>query len=307
MTREGVGLLLVLLAAVLWGLLGVFTAGLLALGMGAIEIAFWRATFAGAAFALHATLAGSLRRFDRRSVGGVALFAAVGVTAFYVAIARAVETGGIAVAFVLLYTAPAWVTLLAGPVLGERPGRRQWAWVAAATLGVALVATGAEAGGTVAPTPAAVAWGLAAGLGYASYYLLGKRLLHGRRPEALYAVVLPLGALGLAPFVAWSAKPPVAWTLLAALALVSTYVAYLVYGLGLKRARASLAVVVATVEPVVAGALAWVWFGERLGAVGALGAVLVLAAAVAVGLAARRDVAPPDGASAPAAPPPRAA
>lgn len=307
MTREGVGLLLVLLAAVLWGLLGIFTAGLLALGLGAIEIAFWRAAFAGAAFALHATLVRSAPRLDRRSAWGVALFAAVGVTGFYVAIARAVETGGIAVAFVLLYTAPAWVTLLAGPVLGERPGRRQWAWVAAATLGVALVAAGPQAGGTVAPTPAAVAWGLAAGLGYASYYLLGKRLLHGRRPEALYAVVLPLGAVGLAPFVAWSAKPPVAWALLAALALVSTYVAYLVYGLGLQRARASLAVVVATVEPVVAGALAWVAFGERLGAVGFLGAGLVLAAAVAVGLAARRDAAPPEGASAPAATPPRAA
>jgi len=302
-TTEGAGLLLVLLAAVLWGLLGVFTAGLLAVGVGAIEIAFWRATFAGAAFALHASAVRSWRPFDRRTTLGVAVFAAVGVTAFYVAIARAVETGGIAVAFVLLYTAPAWVTALAGPILGERPARRQWAWVAVAILGVALVANGTDGGGTVAVGPAAIAWGLTAGLAYASYYLLGKRLLHGRSPEALYAVVLPLGALGIAPFVAWSAKPPLAWSLLAGLALVSTYAAYLVYGLGLKRTRASLAVVVATVEPVVAGALGWAVFGERLGAVGLVGGALVLTAAVAVGLTARGDPgAPQDPATPPRTP-----
>ncbi len=281
-SEERLGLTLVLGAAVLWGLLGVFTAGLLRIGLDAIEIAFWRALIAGAAFGLHAIAARTVRPFAPRAALGTLTFAAVGVTMFYVAIAKAVDTGGISLAFILLYTAPAWVTLLARPLLGERAGLRQWSFVAIAILGVALVSL--TQGDGVTPTPAALAWGLASGLGYASYYLLGKRLLENRSPELLYGVALPLGALGMTPFVPWSAKTPEAWALLAGLALVSTYLAYLLYGLGLKRARASRAVLVATIEPVLAILLAWALFGERFGVLGWVGAALVLTAAAGQGI-----------------------
>ncbi len=279
---EAVGLALVAAAAVLWGLLGAFSAGLLALGVDAREIAFWRALLGGTAFLAHALLASRLRRLPARSLLGTVVFAGVGVSLFYVALIRAIDLGGISLAFVLLYTAPAWVTLLAGPVLGERPDLRQWLLVAGSVAGVALVSSARGEG--VQASPAAVAWGLAAGFGYASSYLLGKRLLVRQPPVALYGLVLPLGAAGIAPFVSWGPKPPAAWALLVAAALVSTYLAYLLYGLGLRRASASRAVLVATIEPIVAGALAWAAFGERLGAWGLAGAALVLACAAASGL-----------------------
>lgn len=279
---ESIGLALVLAAAVLWGLLGVFTAGLLDLGVGAVEIAFWRALFGGSAFLAHALIARRLVRLPWRSGLATAAFAAVGVSVFYVALIRAIDLGGISLAFVLLYTAPAWVTLLAGPVLGERPDRRQWLLVGGSVVGVALVSSARGEG--VTASVAAVGWGLAAGLGYASYYLWGKRLLVRQAPVQLYGLALPLGAAGIAPFVTWSAKPPAAWALLAGAAIVSTYLAYLLYGLGLRRATASRAVLVATVEPLVAGALAWALYGERLGAWGLAGAALVLGCAAASGI-----------------------
>jgi drug/metabolite transporter (DMT)-like permease len=171
-------------------------------------------------------------------------------------------------------------------VLGERATPRQWSLVALSILGVFLVSMARGEG--VDPSPAALAWGLAAGLAYASYYLWGKRLLTLQAPVQLYGLALPLGALGIAPFVTWSAKPPAAWALLAAAALVSTYAAYLLYGLGLTRAASSRAVLVATVEPVVAGALAWALFDERMGLLGLLGAALVIAAAAGSGIRVRR-------------------
>ena len=210
---EAVGLSLVLAAAVLWGLLGAFSAGLLALGVDATEIAFWRALFGGSAFLAHAVAARRLRPLSGRESVATVAFAAVGVSLFYVALIRAIDLGGISLAFVLLYTAPAWVTLLAGPVLGERPGLRQWLLVVGSIGGVALVST--ARGDGVLATPASVAWGLAAGFGYASYYLLGKRLLVRQAPVQLYGLALPLGALGIAPFVSWGPKPPEAWALLA--------------------------------------------------------------------------------------------
>lgn len=288
---ETPGLLLIAAAAVLWGLLGAFSAALLGLGLDATEIGFWRAVLGGGAFALHATAA---RRWRRLGAGGAAAtvaFAAIGVSLFYVALIRAIDLGGISLAFVLLYTAPAWVTLLAGPVLKEPPTALQWLLTGLAVIGVAMVSSTRGTG--VDPSPAAVSWGLAAGLGYASYYLLGKRLLVRQSPSQLYGLALPLGAAGIAPFVAWSAKPPAAWLLLAGAALVSTYLAYLLYGLGLRRATASRAVLVATVEPIVAGAVAWAAFGERMGALGLAGALIVLFCAAASGWRPKRFLWPP--------------
>ena len=56
-----------------------------------------------------------------------------------------------------------------------------------------------------------------------------------------------------------------------------TYLAYLVYGLGLRRLPATRASTVATLEPVVAAALAYLVWGEALRPLGYAGAVLVLA------------------------------
>lgn len=288
---EAGALLLIAAAAVLWGLLGAFSGALLALGLSPSEIAFWRALLGGSAFAVHATLARRWRPPGTAAALGTALFAFVGVSLFYVALIQAIDLGGISLAFVLLYTAPAWVTLLARPVLNEPPTSLQWLLTCLAVVGVAMVSSARGEG--VDPTPAAILWGLTAGLGYASYYLLGKRLLARQTPSQLYAVALIVGSAGIAPFVAWSAKPAAAWALLAAAALVSTYLAYLLYGLGLRRTRASRAVLVATVEPVVAGAVAWAIFDERMGPLGLAGAALVIGCAAASGGLPRRFVRPP--------------
>jgi drug/metabolite transporter (DMT)-like permease len=175
------GYLLVFAAAVLWGILGLFARGALDAGLSALEIAFWRALLAGAAFGAHAALAGRLR--VRRGADALALggFALIGVTLFYGSLTLAIEAGGISLAFILLYTAPAFVAVLAWPLLGERLTAVKGLLVALAIAGVALVAsTGAGASG-VRVTPTSLGWGLTAGLSYASYYLFGKWVLRALR------------------------------------------------------------------------------------------------------------------------------
>lgn len=284
------GYLLIVAAALLWSLLGPFSRTVLDAGVGPLEIAFWRAALAGSAFALHAALRGHLRLrpgpAGRRDLAALAAFALVGVTAFYASLTLAIDAGGISLAFVLLYTAPAFVAVLAWPLLGERLDGRKATLVALAIAGVALVA---RAGGESVPvTPAALAWGLAAGASYATYYLFGKWVLNHYPPVTVFAYVLPIGALALAPLVRFApAKPPGAWVWLVVLALVSTYLAYLVYYTGLRRVEASRAVLVATIEPVAAAVWAALWFGERLGALGWIGAAAIVGAAAAAALPAR--------------------
>lgn len=270
----------------LWGLIGLFSRAILDAGVGALEIAFWRAILAGGAFAAHAALVGRARVRSVGDLGALAAFALVGVTLFYAALNLAIDAGGVSLAFVLLYTAPAFVAVLAWPLLGERLTARKAALVGLAVAGVALVAQ--AGGGGVRVSPASLGWGLTAGASYATYYLFGKWVLHRYAPVTIFAVVLPLGALGLLPFVDFVPKDPTTWAWLAALGFVSTYLAYLIYYTGLRATEASRAVLVATVEPVVAAAIAAIAFGERLGWVGWGGAALILTASALAALPGRR-------------------
>ncbi len=276
--RAARGFGLVFVAAVLWGLLGVFAKGILARGVGPLEISFWRATLAGGAFVVHALAVGKLRLERGRDLTAFAAFALVGVTLFYASLNLAIAAGGVSLAVILMYTAPAFVVVLAFVLLREPLTVGKGALVLLALAGVALVARGGGAGIDV--NARSVGWGLAAGASYASYYLFGKWVLRRYAPVTIYAVVLPLGALGLLPLVRFAPKSPLAWLLLASLALVCTYLAYLAYYHGLREVEASRAVLVATIEPVVATALAVWLFGERFGPGGWLGAVLVLVAAL---------------------------
>ena len=283
MTESWRGLPLILVAAILWALIGITAQGILDAGVGPIEIAFWRATLGGGLFLAHAAATRSLSLAPAHAAGkardlaALGTFGLVGVTLFYASLTLAIDRGGISLAFILLYTAPAFVAVLARVLLGEALGAAKVALVAVAMVGVALVAT--DGGTGIRASPAALAWGLIAGASYASYYIFGKWILHRYAPVTIYAIVMPIGALGLLPLVDFAPKPPQAWLLLGVLATVSTYAAYLAYYTGLARVEASRAVLVATVEPVVAAALAAAVFGERFGVAGVAGSTLVLAAA----------------------------
>ena len=72
------------------------------------------------------------------------------------------------------------------------------------------------------------------------------------------------------------------WLVLLFVAVVPTYGAYLLYGLGLTRVEATRAATVATVEPVAAAVLAYLVWGEALRGAGYVGAALVLAGVLLV-------------------------
>lgn len=268
------GYLYVAAAAALWGLLGPVTRFALAEGVGATEVAFWRAVLGAALFGVHALAIGRVR-IARRDVPAVAGFGVFGVAGLLATFSWAVEAGGAALASILLYTAPVWVALLSRLFLGERMTARKLGALAVASAGVAGIA--AAGGGAVRPGAGAVGWGLASGFAYALYYLFGKRYFALYPTATLFVWALPAGALAMVPLVEWAPKSPAAWGALAFIAFVPTYLAYVCYSAGLRRVEATRASVVATVEPVVAAAGAYLLWGERLATAGYLFAVLVLA------------------------------
>lgn len=275
------GYLFIALAALLWGTLGPAARLPLRAGVDPLELSFWRALLGGALFALHA-LARRRVRIERRDLPAVVAFGLLGVALFYLSYFRAVRAGGAALAAILLYTAPAWVALAAALWLGERMTARKLAALALTLGGVALVAMGSDgSGASVRIGPAALGWGLIAGLAYAAYYLFGKRYFSRYETPTVLCYALPLGALTLLPAVRFAPKSGVTWGVIAFIAVVPTYLAYLAYGIGLRRVEATRAATVATLEPLVAAALAYALWGEALRPLGYAGALLVLAGVVA--------------------------
>ena len=242
-----------------------------------LELSFWRASLAGALFGAHALWRGKVRvaRDDYPALGS---FAVIGVSVFYLSYLFAVRTGGAALAALLLYTAPAWVAVASAIWLHEPVTRWKMAALALTLVGVACVALGGgNAGAGVRIGPAAIGWGLLSGLAYASYYLFGKKYFARYEAPTLFMYVLPLGALVLLPGVHFSPKNGATWGWILFVGVVPTYLALQLYEAGLKRVEATRAVTIATLEPVIAAALAYVVWGESWGPLGIAGAVLVLA------------------------------
>lgn len=270
------GYLLVFSAAVLWAFIGVFSKAILEAGVSSMEIAFWRAAIAGILFLIHASLKKELKLQKKSDAPIFIAFALFGVTLFYSSLILAIDAGSISLAYILLYSAPAWVVLLAFFLLKESLNTKKIVLLAVALAGVILVSL--DKSDSIAVNPTALFWGLIAGLSYSSYYIFGKWILDRYKVITIYAFILPIGALGLLPFVRFSAKTPITYLYILAVALLSTYLAYFVYYSGLKKIEASKAVMIATVEPVISAVLAAIFFAESFGIRGIIGGGLILLA-----------------------------
>lgn len=282
------GALLVILAAVLWGTLGVVFQLLGDVGATPQAIGFWRAALAAGALALGlAATRPEALRIRRQDLPFFVAYGLVSVAIFFAIYPMAVHLSSVAVAVVLLYTAPAWVALMAAVWLREPLTGRKLVALALCFAGIALVAGVHDPGSVNLPGLLA---GLASGLTYATLSIFGRAAPEHYEPATLTVWSLGLGALFMLPLqdlqglaAPWRAP----WLVLYA-GLVPTAGSFLLYTTGLRRmgdaGRASL---LATVEPVVAALLGLLVLREPLTGTQLAGGVLVL-----VGVAALQFSAP---------------
>ncbi len=277
----------ILTAAVLWGCLGILGKSAQNAGISALEVAFWRAALGGILYLIHSAIIRA--RLPRgRDLLVTALFGVLGVSVFYSSYQLAVRSGGASLASVLLYTAPALVALGSSVFFREKLGAKGGLLVGLTVLGVALISLGGGKG--VLVSAVSIGWGLLSAATYALYYFYGKVYFDKYAIPALYAVALPIGALGLLPFVSFEHKSLEAWSSIGLMASASTYLAYLAYSAGLRRLAATRASVTASLEPVVAAALAALFFGEQFSSLAIVGGLLVLGAVVLTGLSGEKVV-----------------
>lgn len=275
------GYLLIISAATLWGLIGPVSRFALGSGMGALETGFFRAVIAWFFFAPHAVLKGkaSVRKED---LPLITVFGLIGISAFYSANFITIETGGAAFAAVMLYTAPAWVAFIAPLIFKEKVTIKKVLTVILTISGIIAICFfgNAEGNSSLIFNPTAIISGVLSGLTYSMYYILGKYFSGKYDAYTLFLYILPIGALGLMPFISFSEKAWTDWGVLLFIAFFCTYLANSFYYAGLKRLEPTRAVLTATIEPVVAAFFSWLIWNELFTAAGFTGAVIIIVAVI---------------------------
>jgi DME family drug/metabolite transporter len=190
---------------------------------------------------------------------------------------------------VAICSAPLFITVLATLRLGERMDGRTWGALLAGLTGAALLTLGPHGPGRLpAGFLGGVGLALGAGVSYATYAVIVKDVVRRMPPLTVAALTFSVSALSLAPVLL--AEAPVgdgaAWALVVYLGVVPTAVAYILYVLALRTVPVIVSGVLTLVEPLTATLLSVLFFGDRLGPVGTLGAALLLSAVT--GLTLRR-------------------
>ena len=205
------------------------------------------------------------------------LLAALCMSAYQVLFFAGVARTGVAIGTVVgIGSSPVLAGLLGWVFRGERPG---WGWGFATLLALAGCGLLALAGAEIQVDPFGLLLAVGAGGAYATFALLSKDLLERKPTEQVLAVVFCLGALLLAPLLliqplAWLAQPRGWWVILH-LGLLTTALAYTLFGRGLRMIPVASAVTVSLAEPLTAGLLGVLLLGEKLTPAAGAGIVLI--------------------------------
>jgi drug/metabolite transporter (DMT)-like permease len=274
------GALLVALSASAFGAMAIFGRFAYAGGTDVLGLLTLRFVIGGAALALVAAKRGVV--WPRgRTLASIAAMGALGYVGQSICYFVALQHAQASLVALLLYLYPAFVTVLAAIMLGERITRVKAAALVLCLAGSALMVGGGHG------EPLGIALALAAAVVYSLYIVVGARVTRGVDPLATTAVVC-LAAAGVfvsASLVRTAAGMPPhlpstlsAWAALAAIALVSTVTAMLAFFAGLTRLGAARTSMLSTLEPVVTVTLAAVVLGETFTAMQWAGGAAVLAA-----------------------------
>jgi drug/metabolite transporter (DMT)-like permease len=283
------GYALALAAGAMWGTTGLMSELLSRGGVEVTAIGFWRVLLATLGFLVYGAFRPALFRVDRR---GLLLAGGVGgvlVALFELAFQFGFKHLGVAPTVALLYTAPVMITLLAGPLLGERITPLRLLLAALTTAGAVLAVTGGEG---IKPTGnlwIGLAGGLGAAVSYAGTTLLARYTVPRYGSERVLfleiaggtivlALVLPL--VGKSPVAAgwvpaWM-HAPTAWVQVVALGIVTVVLANFAFFGAAKRIDAAPTAVGASCEPVVGALLALAFLGQNPGVMGWIGLALVV-------------------------------
>jgi len=274
----------ILLAAALWGIIGLWNRTLMTAGLSPTGIVTVR-NFGGMALLMivFAIRDRSVFRVKREHLKYFAGTGIASVLLFTICYFSCQKICSLAVASILLYTAPSFVVILSAILWKEPITKKKLLALVLTLVGCACVCGVFSGGLTV--TVSGVLLGLGAGFFYALYSIFGRYALahYDSMTVTVWTFLFagPASLLMLRPAemkVAFA--EPKMWLVALGLVVFSTVLPYIFYTKGLSRVESGKASIMASLEPVVAALAGVFMFGEPMTAMTAVGIVLVLSGVV---------------------------
>ena len=277
------GDILIIIAGLFWGSMGLFVRRLNALGFSSIQVACLRLVTAGVIFAL-ILLIKDPKGFKIKA-RDIPLFLALGLVSilfFTCCYFTAIRLMTMSTAAILLYTSPVWVMVLSVIFLKEKITSRKVIALILAFAGCTLVS---GFGGRV--TLPGVLAGLGSGLGYGLYSIFGTFALRKYKPLTVTCYTFLIAGAGsifvsdpsdLFSKISSAGSVPAFAGFVLLTAVVTAVIPFLLYTIGLNKTTASKAAVLATVEPAAATLFGFFVMKESLGLIAVCGIILVFTA-----------------------------
>lgn len=261
--------LCVILSAMLWGIIGIFVKKLDEFGFSNLQIVFIRAivaaiTVAAFYFIKHKRITVIKLRDAKYFVGTGILSFVFFNWCYFIAINKT----SLAVAAILLYTAPTIVMIFSIFLFKEKMSKEKVISLVLTFVGCVFVTLSGQGTGIKISFMGVLA-GLGAGLGYALYSIFGRYALNKYDSITVTLYTFIFASISLAPFVdmlemivLFSSLSSVFYAVI--LGIFSTTMPFLLYTYGLTELESSKASIIATLEPIVATIISILLYSESI-------------------------------------------
>ncbi len=284
--KQKIGSILIILAGVFWGSMGIFVRKLGSIGFDSIQIVAIRVTLSAMIFSLILLIKD--RVGFRIRPKDIILFMGLGfgsILFFTTCYFKAISMMSLSTAAILLYTSPVWIMLMSVLFFHEKLTGRKVLALIIAFAGCVLVSGISGEGVTLT----GLLVGLGSGIGYGLYSILGTIALRRYSPYTVTAYTFIFAAVG-SVFICrpaellsrFEARDNIFLLILFCIltAFVTAVIPFMAYTLGLRWVEASRAGILATVEPMVATLFGVIIFSEPLKLLSLLGIIMILSAVI---------------------------
>lgn len=280
--------ILIITGAALWGTISFFVKNLYALGFTPMEVVILRVWTAALILAVYQLIV-SPKKLKLQRMTDLKYFIGTGIFSFAFfnfCLFTAIELSSIPVATAILYTGPAFVTILSFFIFKEPLTKIKIIALCITLFGTSLV---------VGLIPLnldlfklhSIAFGFGSAIGFAFYSIFSKIALKKYDSLTITTFTFIVAAIVLTPFFPYQEKGALlldSSVILYAFGLgfLPTAFAYIIYTQGLHQTEASKAAILSTIEPVVAILIGIFIFKEAFSFVQMLGMICIIGAVILI-------------------------
>lgn len=288
MNQRKKGILLAIITAVMWGIMGIFVRDLSGFQFSNIEISFFRCALAGAAYFIFllATKPKALK-IDCKGLIICIVYGAVAYSISFVSYSVAVSRIPVGVATVLMFMSPIWVAILGVVMFREKLEKRKILTIAVCFFGAVLVANLIGAG-DIQLDGIGILAGIVNGIGVALQILLPKFFAKDYDRDTLLvygflgaALVLAFGMdfTAVSSHIAATPTFNLIWDLFG-IGILCTMVANVACVKSTQYVEATTTSILSALEVVVGTIVGFLVFHEHLTGLQLLGAVIIVVGAI---------------------------